>query len=536
MTAEDRSRPNVLLLVIDACRADALDPYGGSVLDWGEDDGCEVDPEIGDHETPAISALADDGTLFRRAVSPAPWTLPSATSLLTGLDPHEHGATSRGFAYEGDRTRLLQRDLSAGGYRTIHLSPTTWIGDWLPQGSGFDRVDEFTGPRHRRFESGRDVRDLSRGVARGPEWYATVLRRALASDAPLRSLGNAAAFKLAEATGDAWLDDVCASERAARVLDERFAEAAADDRPFFAYVHLMDPHLPFYVPEAFRTDAVRPPDCDDYEGELEYVTSLMDDIWAIRTGDRILTPEERSYLRTRYADEVRYADRVIGTILEHLRAHGLADETLVALTGDHGEHLGDRLEEPNPGDPTDQKRTLLDHQASIRFPVLRAPLVLRYPGVFEDGERHDLVQPHYLAETVRALAGLEHEPSRSLLPADEPRPVARASYEGVVRSHPPDGVPTETLFQSRKTVIDGEWKLDLVGDEDEVIRARRIDWPATETDAVSLEELPGGVRARLEAALEAISDRSIVGETDESTGAHDVPAAVEDRLSRLGYR
>ncbi|GAB3670257.1 sulfatase [Halopiger thermotolerans] len=543
----DRSRPNVLLLVVDACRADALEPYGGRVF-GGDDSRNETTVE-----TPAAARLAEEGTLFRRAIAPAPWTLPSVTSLLSGRDAHEHGATSRNFEYDGP---TLQRELSAAGYRTIHLSPKTWIGDWLPQGAGFDRVDEFTGPRHRHFDGGRDVRDLSRGVARGPEWYATVVRRALESDAPLRSLGNAAAFKLAEATGDAWLDDVRASERAARLADERFAEAADgdDDRPFFAYVHLMDPHLPFYVPEPFRTDAVRPPGCDDYEDELEYVGSLMDDIWAIRTGDRVLTADERTYLRTRYADEVRYADRVIGAIVERLEHYGLADETLVALTGDHGEHLAESVADRTAGTrgtgstgDSGSERTLLDHQASIRLPVLRVPLVVRYPGVFEDDDRDDLVQPHYLAETVRALAGLEHEPSRSLLPADEPRAVARASYEGVVRSHPPDGVPTVDLFRPRRSAILGEWKLDLLGaapggDREPEYRARRIDWEGNEAEPVSLEDVPDDVRTRLEETLEEIDDGegrglgTADGTDADAAGQREMPAAVEDRLSELGYR
>ncbi|WP_408957584.1 sulfatase [Natrinema sp. 74] len=547
MTAADCSRPNVLLLVVDACRADALEPYGDSA--FGSDGsraagGPATADTVSAPETPAASALADEGTVFRHAISPAPWTLPSASSLLTGLDPDEHGATSRRFAI--DRGRPLQRDLSAAGYRTIHISPTTWIGDWLPQGAGFDRVDEFTGPRHRYFDGGCDVRDLSRGVARGPEWYATVLRRALASDAPLRSLGNAAAFAAAEATGDAWLDDVRASERAARLADERFAEAADGDRPFFAYVHLMDPHLPFYVPEPFRTDSVRPPGCDDYADELEYMDALMGDIWAIRTGDRTLTPDEQTSLRTRYADAVHYADRVIGRILERLRERGLADETLVALTGDHGEHLGERVTEPGSGGGSGRAgdRTLLDHQASIRLPLLRVPLIVRYPGVFEGNERGDLVQPHYLAETVRGLVGLEYDSSRSLLPGDEPRPVARASYEGVVRSHPPDGVPTEALFRPRKTAIAGEWKLDRVGEDPSTDRARRIDWTATDTHPVSLEAVPDRVRARLEETLATIeeSESTEIGTetdgtgTDDGTGKRDVPAAVDERLSQLGYR
>lgn len=495
------SRPNVLLIVIDACRADHLEPYGA------------------DLETPAATSLARDGTVFRRALSPAPWTLPSTTSLLTGLDSSEHGATARHFAPRNGRP--LQQELATVGYRTLHLSPTTWIGDWLPQGSGFDRVDEFTGPTHRYFERGCDVRDLSKGVARGPEWYTTVIRRALTSETPLRSLGNAAAFKAAEATGDAWLDDVNASERAVQVADERFAEAADDDRPFFAYVHLMDPHLPFYVPDAFRTDSIRPPECDDYEDELEYMRALMDDIWAVRTGKRTLSSAECRYLRTRYADEVRYADHAVGQLLERLREHGLADETLVALTADHGEHLGERVE----------GRTLIDHQASIQLPLLRVPLILRYPDVFGGGERDDLVQPHYLAETIRAFAGPEYDRSRSLHPEDDPRTVARSSYEGIVRSHPPNGVPTDALFRRRRTAVTDKWKLDCVGDE---YRAYRIDWASTETEPIALKELPKPIGRQLRETIDAIDERT--ESTEPEAEGRSMPAAVEERLSRLGYR
>ncbi|NEU56557.1 sulfatase [Halorussus sp. MSC15.2] len=378
-------KPNVLLLVIDACRFDYL-----------------RGPKA---ETPNCDALADEGTDFRRAVSAAPWTLPSVTSLLTGEYPHEHGADSRGF--EMDRGRTVTADLREAGYRCLHLSPKTWIGDWLPQGRGFHRVAEFTGPDHRHFDGGADVRRLSAGVARGPEWYATVVRRALESENPALSLANAAMYKYREATEDAWLDDVRASERAARTADEWFAEFANAEDPFFAYAHLMDPHLPFYVPGEFRSP-VRPPDCATYDEELDYLDDLMDDLWAIRLGERRLSDAELDYLRRRYADEVTYADAVVGRILDGLDERGLADDTLVVLTADHGEHLGE-------GDD----RTLLDHQTSVGFPLLRVPLVARYPGEFEGGERRDnLVQTTDVAETIRALAGLEHDPARSLLAAD----------------------------------------------------------------------------------------------------------------------
>lgn len=514
--------PNVLLLVVDACRYDYL---GG-----------------GTAETPNADALADEGVAFRRAVSPAPWTLPSVTSLLTGKYPHEHGATARRF--EMQRGRTVTADLRAAGYRCLHLSPTTWIGDWLPQGRGFHRVEEFTGPAHRYFEAGADVRRLSEGVARGPTWYATVVRRALRTDNPVRSLANAAMYRYREATGDAWRDDVRASERAARVADERFGElaggasnpssasshAANSDDPFFAYVHLMDPHLPFYVPEEFRSP-VRPPGCDTYEEECEYLAGLMDDLWAIRLGDRRLSPGELEYLRRRYADEVEYADAAVGTILDSLSRHGLADDTLVVLTADHGEHLGEG-----------EGRTLLDHQTSVGFPLLRVPLVARLPDRFEGGETRDaLVQPHYVAETVRALAGLDYDPARSLLAGDRDarREIAVAEYAGVVRSHPPDEVADERLFRPRRTAITGEWKLDAIGDER---RARRLDWAANEAEPVPLDAVPDSERERLLDALPvgpagggASGARPTGDQPAADDGPRSLPEDVESNLRELGY-
>lgn len=490
--------PNVVLIVLDACRADYLSPYNRAV-----------------EATPAIRSLSEAGTTFERAVSTAPWTLPSATSILTGKYPHEHGATSRGF--ELQRGRTITDDLSSAGYRCVHLSPKTWIGDWLPQGRGFDSVEEFTGPRHRYFDGGADVRRLSEGVSRGTEWYTTVMKRALASDAPARSLGNAAAFRFAEATGDAWLDNVRASERAASIAEEYFADLADDDRPFFMYAHLMNPHLPFYLPEDFRTDGIHPPGCDGIEAEREYMESLLDDIWDVRLGNRRLSEEERRFLRTRYRDEIEYADAAIGRILDGLERHGLDDETLVVFTADHGEHLGEAVE----------GRTLIDHQTSVRLPVLRVPLILRYPGVFDGDERAALVQPNYIAETVRALAGLDYDRSRSLLERDDDhrRTTALAEYAGVVASHPPDGVADDRLSARRKTAITGDWKLDTV---DDVRRAARIDWAENAASEVPVDSIPETERT-------ALADALSVADAPSATATRPIPDDVEETLSDLGY-
>lgn len=514
--ADDGTPPNVLLVVLDAARAD------------------EVSLEAGAQPTPNVGSLAEQGTVFERAIAPAPWTLPSVTSLLTGLDPHEHGAGSRGFRPE--RGRPLQRDLGEAGYRTVHVSPKTWIGDWLPQGRGFDTVREFTGPEHHRFEGGADVRELSQGVERGWAWYRTVLRRALAHEKPVQSLANVAAYAWTEARHDAWLDDMSASRRAADAAVEALARAGASGQQAFVFVHLMDPHLPFYVPEEARTEDIRPPRCESWEEEVAWMSELMDDIWAIRNGQRMLDEPELAYLQARYRDELRLADRAVGRMLAGLEELGLAEDTLVALTADHGEHLGERV----------KGRTMLDHQASLRLPVLHVPLVLRHPGVFDDGRREDLVQPHDLAHTIRELAGLEHRSSRSLADTtgDGDR-VAVASYRGVVASHPPEGQSTPFLHRSRCSAVHGEWKLDAAAEDpqaplpavegpDDVDRAVRLDWSTGRAREVPIEAVPEDERTRLIEQLAALGSAPRRA-SSSPTGVEEVSGTVERRLRRLGY-
>lgn len=507
---DEGTPPNVVAIVVDALRADhvSCSPYG---------------PDC----TPEIGAFSEEATVFERAIAPAPWTLPSVTSLLTGRDPHDHGATSQGFALSGGTP--LQRELAEAGYRTVHVSPTTWIGDWLPQGRGFETVREFTGPTHRRFPQGADVRDLSEGVARGWRWYTQVLSRAISHEAPVKSLANVAAFLAGEWTEDAWLDDRDASRRAAALASHELARTADDDRPLFMLVHLMDPHLPFYPPERHRSQA-RPPGCSSWEDEVTWMRDLMDDIWRVRNGERVLDGHEIDFLGTRYRDSVRTADEAVGTILRRLETEGLREDTVVALTADHGEHLGERV----------AGRTMVDHQASVRLPVLQVPLLLDVPEQAAQ-RRLDLVQPHDLASTFRALAGLDHDPRRNLLsPLDETERVALASYAGVVPSHPPEGQDTGFVTRSRASAVLGEWKVDVHRDGDglptveaidEVDRVTHVDWANGETTEAPLSAVPAEVRERLERRLQAIEPVA----TSPGARIQAPEPGLERRLRQLGY-
>lgn len=258
-------------------------------------------------ETPALDRLAREGVRFERAYSAVPLTLPSHATLLSGLLPPRHGLRNNG-AGEFPRDReTLATTLSEAGYRT----------------------GAFTGAF---------VLDRRFGLARGFENFDDEIPRDPAAPAGLEA------------------------ERPGSVVVDRALEwlAREDPRPFFAWVHLYDPHAPYTPPEPFRS---RHPD-DPYQGEIAGT------------------------------------DAQVGRLLEMLDRRSLASSTIVAVLADHGEALGEHGE--------------LTHGLLLYEPTLRVPFLLRAPSLLEPGRVVET--PVGLADVAPTLAALLEKP---LAPARE---------------------------------------------------------------------------------------------------------------------
>lgn len=203
------ARPNVILITIDTLRADHLGVYG-------------------DHDaaTPTLDALARHGVRFADVVSPAPLTLPSHTSILTGLTPARHGVRNNPEFVVSDSVPTLAERFHAAGYATAAFV------------SGF--------PLSRRF-----------GLARGFDLYDDHFPRGdAASAAPYterRADATVAAIR-------AW-------------FDRRRAEEST--RPYLLWVHLFDPHRPYDPPEPFRNRFRNP-----YDGEIAFVDTQIAEVLA----------------------------------------------------------------------------------------------------------------------------------------------------------------------------------------------------------------------------------------------------------------
>jgi len=259
----DRSPVPVILVTLDTTRRDALGVYGA--------------PE---GVTPVLDRLAERSTVYERAFSTSPWTLPSHASIFTGLYPSKHGAgVSEVQLAPG--TETLARRLQRRGYLTAGFS------------SG-----ELSSSRF--------------GLAQGFHHYRNPDR--------FETLGGDLA---------GYLDDFL----------DRYGE-----HPLFLFVNYFDPHAVYRAPEEFEKRlgvAERAAKIDQLPGWKRLLGGEMSAWRAAVEGEAPITPEVRDYLRAAYLAEVAYADHLLGRLFARLEAFGIFDRALVVVTADHGELLGE---------------------------------------------------------------------------------------------------------------------------------------------------------------------------------------------------
>ena len=269
------ARQNILLITLDTTRADHLGSYGFTRA-----------------RTRYLDRLAAEGVRFEWAFSPAPITLPAHASIFTGLYPFEHGVRNNGNFYLGETTPTLATVLAGAGYRTAAF------------------VSTF-------------VLDRRYGLARGFEVYddrmETADTQVVSLEAERRGDRTSLAFS-------AWLD-----RYAAGTLDPprgtSLPAASGESRaPFFAWLHLYDPHEPYRPPQPFRG----------------------------------------AFPDSPYDGEIAFDDAIVASVLDKLRQLALLDSTVIAVIGDHGESLGDHGEET--------------HSMFVYDAAVRVPLILWRPG------------------------------------------------------------------------------------------------------------------------------------------------------------
>ena len=259
-------RPNVLVVTLDTTRADHTSAYG-----------------YARPTTPRLIELAKQGVRFEAAYAPMATTLPSHTSMFTGLLPRTHGALKNGLPVNPKLT-LLSETLGGAGYRTAAFLSSFAVASRFGLQRGFSEYDD-------RFKDGQCKWDVARWE--GQKIEGDFCRRG--------DLTRAAAVKWLESAG--YLPAAGAAAGGAK----------QPEQPFFVWIHFFDPHNP-YDPVPEQAKLFPPLSANPTELERDIAN---------------------------YDAEIHFADQEMGKLLDALAKAGLLDDTLVIVAGDHGEGLMD---------------------------------------------------------------------------------------------------------------------------------------------------------------------------------------------------
>ncbi|MDE2912299.1 MAG: sulfatase-like hydrolase/transferase [Paracoccaceae bacterium] len=406
-------RPNVLMIICDQLRADWLG-YAGH-------------PHV---RTPNIDTLAARGTRFTNGFVATPVCMPNRASIMTGRMPSVHGLRYNGCTLPA-RVNTFVDVLRSGGYGTAligksHLEPFTGIrrvyddGDEpvpIPEAWHDDDRDP-TNEEPDRFEAEDDYRypvpyygfdhvdmvtdhgDRANGHYR--QWFRRTVPNWRELFDPANELPHSYTCPQAYRTPIPanLYPTAYVADRASRYLEQ--AAGPGSGQPFFAFVSFPDPHHPFNPPGRYW-DMYEP---DAFEIPIrsgDHVSPPPPLSWCLRArdaGEEPSTPQSARAESDRHIREamalsagmITMIDDAVGQILATLRSTGLAEDTVVLFTSDHGDYLGDSH--------------LLLKGAWSRDSINRIPLVWVDPDASGPEVRDDLVSSIDIAPTILHRVGI----------------------------------------------------------------------------------------------------------------------------------
>lgn len=371
-------RPNILIICTDQHRYDVISTHPGSAA-----------------ITPSLQRLADEGTVFDGCYSPNPVCAPARASMLTGQLPGAHGLWANGVTLPAGAD-LVSRQLADGGYRTglvgkLHISAAH-------RGRTEQRLDDG-------FQVFRWAHDPFHGSPENAyhQWLAAEFPELWHAAVGDVVTPDTEGFAHADTAFDAMPSEAHYSTWVAEEAIE-FLEGQPADRPFFLLANFFDPHHPFVAPEEhlaqYPPGSVPPPVGGRAElaGKPAFQTESSDSSY-VGHGPSFVDfgAEGIDHIRRTYHAMVTMVDDCVGRILATLDERGLARDTLVVFTSDHGEMLG-------------------DHAMLLKGPMMydvavRVPMIVRWPGHVPAGHRqHGFVGLHDVACTVRVASGVPASP------------------------------------------------------------------------------------------------------------------------------
>jgi arylsulfatase A-like enzyme len=378
---------SAILIVLDTLRRDHMSLYG-----------------YHRKTTPSLDRRAQSALVFDDATAVAPWTLPSHASMFTGLWPRTHGA----HAFRSEKAELvnvhplspehvtLAEIAAEHGYRTVGFSSNN---GFMSSRWGMDQgFQEYLCRRPRKAA-------VQLGKARELAWRWDK-RRTVFEVMPY--------FTAQEMTRTAisWLEQ-------------------HNDTPFFLFLNYMDVHFPNAAP---GTQGL------PFEDEGSLLGTRKHEDFSRYTLGGALTPAERRGFVNEYDRELIYLDHWLEALFQHLESSGLAKRTLVVLTSDHGEFLGEH--------------ELINHMKDLYNEVVNVPLIVWEPGA-QAGRVTQPAQSLDVFPTILRYLGLPVPPGaqgQGVLETDHPT-VSELHYALPGLLHGPEGDRYDRILRTIR--VDG---------------------------------------------------------------------------------
>ena len=431
-----------------------------------------------DRETaPMLRTLAAEGTVFKNYTTQATWTKVSTPTLMTSLYPSTHGVTDF-FDRLPASAGTLAESYRAAGYATVSYSSVAFTGQLTGLHKGFEELHE-----------------------------------------------------------DASVSNPLSSKTSREFVD-RLADwlAAHRDTPFFAFLHIFDPHDPYEPSAPYNTLWANPGKREEHERQAKEVRKFIKDpilrLFGMPTRDDLLKAgfDPDGYVRHDadwYDGSIRAMDVEIARLVERLRSLGLDDNTLLVFLSDHGEEFHDHGR--------------MFHGQTVYGELTQTPLVVRWPTGLSKGRVVDeVVQTIDVFPTLLELCDIAVPTSiqgQSLVPLLtgqqrwKTRPAISEKAKTKAAGAPPP-LDTESF-----AIVDGGWK--LIHNTDRPSGAPEFELYDFVKDPLDRHDVASehpDVVARLGKALDGWHQMAVAArlKPDSETTKTLSPAQLQ-RLKSLGY-
>lgn len=427
--------------------------------DLNDDLGCYGHPMV---QSPNIDRLAEKGLRFERAYCQFPLCNPSRASMMTGLLPDETEVFSNRALFRDAYPDVVTMSqlFRNNGYFTARVGKIYHYG--VPSQIGTDGLDDPESWDEVYNPIGRDKTEEAQVITLVPGKY-----------------GGTLSWMAADGTDREQTDGIGA-DMAIQLLKEH------RDEPFFLAVGFYRPHTPYVAPkkyfELYPIDDIKP-----LPLHLDRVPFAA--YQKIRPEEDEMTERQKQEAIQAYYASITFMDAQVGRVLDALEAEGLADNTIVVMTSDHGYQLGEH--------GLWKKQSLFEESARIPFIVYK-------PGMTAGGQTTERIAELIdIYPTLADLAGLnkpEHLTGVSLKPLlDDPdAPTKPAALTQVYRRYRANGTQLEYKGYSIRA---GDWRYTLWDGGNQGVELYNHESDPTEMRNLAENEAYAADRARLHTML-----------------------------------